>query len=375
MAGQTLGEVDVAVVGAGVVGLAIARALATSGREVVLIEAATAIGTGISSRSSEVIHAGLYAPPGSLKAALCRRGRDLLADYCRARSIAHRRCGKLVVAADAADIPRLEALAQNAAACGVDDLEWLDAAQARSMEPALAVQAALWSPSSGIVDSHGLMQALWADAGAGGAVLARGSRVVGGEAASQGWRLRLASGHELGAALVVNAAGLGAVALARALGTQPPPLHLARGHYFALTGPSPFSRLIYPLPVAGGLGVHLTLDLAGQARFGPDVEWLDETDPDRLDYRVDGARMARFEADIRRYWPGLPDGRLQPAYCGVRPKLSGPGEPPADFVIDTSAPGLIQLLGIESPGLTAALALAEQVAMRLPATGHRMDRA
>jgi L-2-hydroxyglutarate oxidase LhgO len=362
--GRGMDRVEVAVIGAGVVGLAVARALARRGREVVIIEAAGAIGTGVSSRSSEVIHAGLYHPPGSLKARLCVRGKALLYDFCRARGVAHRRCGKLIVATTAAGLAPLARLAEQAAANGVDDLRLLSRAEARTLEPALDCTGALLSPSSGIVDSHGLMLALLADAEAAGATLALASRVSGGARAGDGWRLQV-EGFELAAGCVVNAAGLFAGPLAQALGADVPPTRFARGHYFALAGAAPFRHLIYPLPVDGGLGIHLTLDLGGHARFGPDVQWLADTDPATLDYRVERALAPGFEAEVRRYWPGLPPGALQPAYSGVRPKLSGPGEPAADFLIERSLPGLVNLLGIESPGLTAALALAEEVALRL----------
>ncbi|MDR7332297.1 NAD(P)/FAD-dependent oxidoreductase [Roseateles asaccharophilus] len=358
-------HVDIAVIGAGVVGLAVARELALRGREVVLIEAANAIGTGISSRNSEVVHAGLYYPAGSLKARLCVRGKALLYDYCAARGVAHSRCGKLVVATRAADLARLEELAAKGATNGVDDLRLLSRAEALALEPALRAAGALLSPSSGIVDSHGLMTALLGDAENAGATLALASPVTGGSRDGNGWRLRIADDFELGAQLVVNATGLFAGQVSQSLGVPAPPLRFARGHYFSLAGRAPFSRLIYPLPVDGGLGVHLTLDLGGQARFGPDVQWLDDSDPAALDYAVDAALAPAFEAEVRGYWPGLPPGALQPAYSGIRPKLSGPGEPAADFVIDTATPGLVQLLGIESPGLTASLALAEEVADRL----------
>ncbi len=358
-------QVDIAVIGAGVVGLAVARELALRGREVVLIEAANAIGTGISSRNSEVVHAGLYYPAGSLKARLCVRGKTLLYDYCAARGVAHRRCGKLVVATRLADLDRLEELAAKGAANGVDDLRLLGRAEALALEPALQAAGALLSPSSGIVDSHGLMTALLGDAENAGATLALASSVTGGARGGDGWRLRIADDFELGARLVVNAAGLFAGQVSEALGVPAPRLRFARGHYFSLAGRAPFSRLIYPLPVDGGLGVHLTLDLGGQARFGPDVQWLPDSDPASLSYAVDPALAPAFEAEVRGYWPGLPAGALQPAYSGIRPKLGGPGEAAADFVIDTATPGLVQLLGIESPGLTASLALAEEVAARL----------
>lgn len=358
-------QVEVAVIGAGVVGLAVARELALRGREVVIVEAEGSIGTGISARNSEVIHAGLYYPAGSLKARLCLRGKQMLYAYCAERGIAHRRCGKLVVATRAADLPRLEELAAKGAANGVDDLVLLDRGQALAMEPALQAAGALWSPSSGIVDSHGLMTALLGDAESAGAVLALASPITGGERVGDGWRLRAGEGFELGARAVVNCAGLYAGRVAASLGVSAPVLRFARGHYFAYSGRAPFSHLIYPLPVDGGLGVHLTLDLAGQARFGPDVQWLPDADPAGLSYAVDPVLAPAFEAEVRHYWPGLPAGSLAPAYAGVRPKLSGPGEPAADFRIDTATPGLVNLFGIESPGLTASMALAEEVADRL----------
>lgn len=355
-------QVDVAVIGAGVVGLAVARELAQRGREVVIIEAAGAIGTGISSRNSEVIHAGLYDPADSLKARLCVRGKALLYDYCAARGIAHRRCGKLVVATRAEDLPRLQAIAAQGTANGVGDLRLLDRAATLALEPALQAAGALLSPSSGIIDSHGLMTALLADAEAAGATLALASPVTGGGRDGRGWWLRIGEDFELGAGIVINAAGLFAAEVAASLAAPAPTLRFARGHYFSLAGRAPFSRLIYPLPVDGGLGVHLTLDLGGQARFGPDVQWLPDADPAALDYAVDPARAPAFEAEVRSYWPDLPAGALQPAYSGVRPKLTGPGEAAADFRIDAGTPGLVQLFGIESPGLTCCLALAEEVA-------------
>lgn len=359
-------QVDIAIIGAGVVGLAVARERASRGREVVIIEAAGAIGTGISARNSEVIHAGLYYPPDSLKARLCVRGKALLYDYCAARNVAHRRCGKLVVATREADLPRLAALAAQGAANGVVDLALLDRTQLLAREPALRAVGGLWSPSSGIVDSHALMTALLADAEAAGALLALASPVSGGEREGDAWRLRAGDGFELRARWVVNCAGLFAGQVAQALGVDAPALRFARGHYFSLSGRAPFSHLIYPLPVDGGLGVHLTLDLGGQARFGPDVQWLADADPSTLAYDVDASLAAAFEVEVRHYWPYLPAGALQPAYAGVRPKLSGPGETAADFHVDVR-PGIVNLLGIESPGLTASLALAEHVAQRMEA--------
>lgn len=366
-------RVGCVVVGAGVVGLAVARALAQAGEEVVVLEQATAIGTGVSSRNSEVIHAGLYYTPGSLKARLCTRGRDLLYAFCASHGVAHQRCGKLVVATDPEQLPALEALALRAQANGVA-VERLTAEQAQAMEPALRCVAALWSPSTGTVDSHGLMQALLGDLEAAGGVVALGSRWVGGRVQADGWDVVVRSdGGEttrLRAGKVVNAAGLYACQVAASMeGLAPqwvPQPRYARGHYFTLAGRAPFSRLVYPAPQDAWLGVHLTLDQGGQARFGPDLEWLDGADPDRLVYSVDPRRADGFYAEVRRYWPGLPDGALQPGYSGIRPKIHGPDQPAPDFRIDGPAqhgvPGLVNLLGIESPGLTSALAIGELLA-------------
>lgn len=354
---------DCVVIGAGVVGLAIARQLAMAGREVMLCEAEGQIGQHCSSRNSEVIHAGLYYPSGSLKARLCVQGRDLLYRYCAERRIPHQRIGKLLLANTAADMPRLQDIASRAATNGVHDLQWLDAAAIRALEPALSAYAALLSPSTGIIDSHALLQALLADAEAHGAQLACHSPLNRGRVLADGMELEIA-GITIKARSVINAAGAWAAAVASSIEGVPretiPTAHYARGVYFSLSGRSPFSRLIYPLPEAGGLGCHLTLDLAGQARFGPDVEWIDG-----VDYQLDPARAAAFYHSIRQWWPQLADGALQPGYAGVRPKLAGPGEPDADFVIQGPAEhgvtGLINLYGIESPGLTSCLALAEAV--------------
>ena len=373
-------RVDALIVGAGVVGLACARVLAQAGLEVVIAERETQFGSGVSARNSEVVHAGLYNPPGSLKSRLCVRGARLLADYCAQRGIAQRRCGKLLVATREADIGALESLAARARDNGVEGLQRLTRAQAVALEPELTCQAALLSPGSGIVDSHGLMTSLLADAQAAGALLAVTSGVAGAARDGDAWCVRTRTGDdgedfELEARWVINAAGLDAQSVAASIDGFPaasiPPRHLAKGHYFSLAGRSPFSRLIYPMPVDGGLGVHLTLDLGGQAKFGPDVEWVTDDTSARaggrdLDYRVDAARALAFATEIRRYWPGLPDGALAPAYSGIRPKLSGPGAPWADFRIDGPAQhgcaGVVQLFGIESPGLTSAMAIAEAVA-------------
>jgi L-2-hydroxyglutarate oxidase LhgO len=364
-------QVDAIVVGAGVVGLAVARVLAQRGLETIVLEAESAVGTVTSARNSEVIHAGLYYPAGSLKARLCVAGREALYVYCDERGIGHRRCGKLVVAAHEGQQGELEALQRKGAANGVHDLRLLSRAEALALEPELACTAALLSPSTGIVDSHGLMLALQGDLERAGGVVALhtpAERIVCGAP-----HVVRADGTELAARIVVNAAGLWAPALAaRTEGlaaAHRPQARFAKGHYFGLAGRAPFSRLVYPLPEAAGLGVHLTLDLGGQARFGPDVEWMDADEAGGIDYRVDASRAPAFEAAIRRYWPGLKPGALQPAYSGVRPKLAGPGEPAADFRIDGpeahGIAGLVNLFGIESPGLTSCLALADEVSARL----------
>jgi L-2-hydroxyglutarate oxidase LhgO len=360
-------NVDCVVIGAGVVGLAVARALAIRGRETLVLEAEGAIGTGASSRNSEVIHAGIYYPPGSAKAKLCVAGRPLLYAYCEARGIEHRHCGKLIVAADRDQVQVLERIAATARANGVEDLRRLTAAEAAALEPAVSCVAALLSPSTGIVDSHGLMLALRGDLEQAGGAIACNSQVRRGRCARDAIHLEVGRDEqiELTARAVVNSAGLHAQALSRRIEGLPqesiPPTRYAKGNYYALRGKAPFNHLIYPVPEPGGLGIHLTLDLAGAARFGPDVEWVDE-----LDYTVDPVRAERFYRAIRRYWPGLPDGALQPGYAGIRPKLSGPGAPAADFLIQGpdahGVRGLINLYGIESPGLTAALAIAEHVA-------------
>ncbi|WP_342617397.1 NAD(P)/FAD-dependent oxidoreductase [Rhodoferax sp. GW822-FHT02A01] len=366
-------HLDCLVIGAGVVGLAIARALAQQGRDVVVVEAQSAIGTQTSARNSEVIHAGIYYPEGSLKARLCVRGRQLLYAYCAERTIAHRRCGKLIVATDEDQLKALVQLQLRAQANGVSDLVWLDGTQAHTLEPALRCVAALHSPSTGIVDSQSFMRALHADLEDAGGVVVFNTRVERrddqGERGAQ-WVLQ--DGTRVVAMSVVNAAGLQAPDLACQIegldSAHIPTPHFAKGNYFALTGRAPFSRLIYPAPEAAGLGVHLTLDLGGQARFGPDVEWVD--DPEDLQVRPQRGDV--FYAEVRKYWPELPHGALVPAFAGMRPKISGPGEAAADFCIqgpqDHGVPGLVNLFGIESPGLTSALAIGEMVA-RLAANG------
>jgi L-2-hydroxyglutarate oxidase LhgO len=354
-------EFDCAVIGAGVVGLAVARALALRGREVIVLESEGAIGTGTSSRNSEVIHAGIYYPQGSLKAQLCVEGKQRLYAYAEERGLPHRRCGKLIVATSAAQVGQLEAIAAKARANGVDDLVPLSRAQARAMEPALECLAALHSPSTGIVDSHALMLSLQGDLEHAGGVLALKSGVIGAECGGTGIVLKSADGTALRCNSVVNAAGLAAPLLARQFDGLPaaavPRAWFAKGSYFTLAGRAPFSRLIYPVPEAAGLGVHLTLDLGGQAKFGPDAQWVASPD----DLVVDPARGDGFYAEVRKYWPALPDGALLPGYAGIRPKISGPGEAAADFMIQGpeahGVPGLVNLFGIESPGLTSSLAI------------------
>ena len=358
-------KVDCVVVGAGVVGLAVARALALAGREVLVLEACHAIGTQTSARNSEVIHAGMYYPTGSLKATLCVRGKALLYAYCAERGIGHSRCGKLIVATAQDQLAKLQAIQDRAIANGVHDLVWLDTPQAQAAEPALQCLAALHSPSTGIVDSHGLMLSLLGDIEHAVGVLALNSPLALAECAHAAIELIAVDSTRLRAKTVVNAAGLQAPALAaRFAGLDPrhvPTAYFAKGNYFTLAGRSPFSRLIYPVPEAAGLGVHLTLDLGGQARFGPDVQWVDGPD----DTEVQAARGDAFYAEVRKYWPALPDGALVPAYAGIRPKISGPNEAARDFCMqgprDHGVPGLVNLFGIESPGLTSALAIGERV--------------
>ncbi|MEQ1659715.1 MAG: NAD(P)/FAD-dependent oxidoreductase [Hylemonella sp.] len=359
-------QVDCVVIGAGVVGLAVARALALNGREVLVLEAAEAIGTQTSSRNSEVIHAGIYYPQGSLKAVLCVQGRQMLYDYCAERGIGHRRCGKLIVATSEQQVPALQGIMAKAAANGVDDLVLLTREQARALEPALECVAAVQSPSTGIVDSHGLMLSLQGDLENAGGMVVFNSPLARARVTPQGIELTTEDGTQLRARTVVNAAGVHAPELARRFegldARHIPDEFYAKGNYFTLAGRSPFSRLIYPVPEAAGLGVHLTIDLGGQAKFGPDVQWVDSPD----DLVVDPARGDGFYAEVRKYWPALADGALQAGYAGIRPKISGPGEAARDFVIQGPAghgvPGLVNLFGIESPGLTSSLAIAARVA-------------
>ena len=360
-------QVDCIVVGAGVIGLAVARALALAGRDVLVLEQAGGVGSGASSRNSEVIHAGLYYRPGSLKATLCVRGNRLLYAYLGERGIAHDQCGKFIVATSALQLDQLHGIRANAERCGVHDLTLLTPAQLAHAEPALRAVAALYSPCSGILDSHAFMLSLQGDAEHAGALFAFRSSLVAASCHADGIDVHIegAGAMSLRARQVVNCTGLAAPALARAIAGMPleavPQDAYAKGSYFSVSGPCPFSHLIYPVPEPGGLGVHLTLDLGGQARFGPDVEWVDQPD-----YAVQPARADRFYAAIRQYWPALPDHALQPAYAGVRPKIRLGGVLQDDFLIsgprEHGIAGLTHLFGFESPGLTAALAIGERVA-------------
>jgi L-2-hydroxyglutarate oxidase LhgO len=362
-------EIDCAVIGAGVVGLAVARALALAGREVLVLESEGAIGTGTSSRNSEVIHAGIYYPQGSLKAKLCVEGKELLYAYAAERGVPHRRCGKLIVATSPGQADQLDAIRVKAAANGVGDLAMLTAQQAGALEPQLHCVAALHSPSTGIVDSHALMLSLLGDLENAGGMLALKSSIARAECGAGAVVLIAEDGTALRCRSVVNAAGLGAPALARCFEGLPPSAvpveHFAKGNYFTLSGRAPFGRLVYPVPEPGGLGVHLTIDLGGQAKFGPDVQWVSSPG----DLVVDPTRGDGFYAEVRKYWPALPDGALIPGYAGMRPKISGPGEPAVDFMIDGpdshGIQGLVNLFGIESPGLTSSLAIGRHVARLL----------
>ena len=359
-------RIDSIVIGAGVIGLAVARSLALAGREVIVLEAAETIGTETSSRNSEVIHAGIYYAPGSLKARLCVQGKTDLYRFCATRGVAYRRCGKLIVATRPEQVPELARLRAQALANGVGDLQPLSAVEARELEPEVQCVEALFSPSTGIIDSHGFMLALQGEAEQRGAMIAFRSRATGGRITRYGIQIDVRGEENItvSARNVVNCAGLHAQRVAAGLVGFPrgrvPPCHYCKGNYFALTGRSPFSHLVYPVPESAGLGVHATLDLAGQARFGPDVEWIDA-----IDYDVDPSRADVFYSAIRSYWPALKDGTLAPAYAGIRPKIQSQGEAARDFLIqgpaDHGIAGLVNLFGIESPGLTAALALGEHV--------------
>jgi L-2-hydroxyglutarate oxidase LhgO len=359
-------KVECVVIGAGVIGLAVARRLALSGREVIVLEAAEGIGTVTSSRNSEVIHAGIYYPAGSLMARMCVSGKRALYEYCSDHGIPHRNCGKLIVATTPKETLKLQSIRAHAEANGVLDLQTLSGEAAGALEAALNCDAALLSPSTGIIDSHAFMLALRGDAEDAGAAFAFHTPLL--RAKAHGHRIELDAGGSapvtLECRLLVNAAGLGASAVARSIDGMPidliPPSYLAKGNYFSCSVRAPFSRLIYPVPEPGGLGVHLTLDMAGQARFGPDVEWVDT-----IDYAVDPARAERFYPAIRRYWPTLPDGALMPSYSGIRPKIVPPAVAVQDFLIqgpgDHGVDALINLFGIESPGLTSSLAIADHV--------------
>ena len=361
---------DAVVIGAGAVGLAVARQLARAGRQTVILEKNPQTGMETSARNSEVIHAGLYYPPGSLKARLCVQGRDLLYRFCESHGVRHRRLGKLIIATGQDE--KLAAIAANAAANGVADLKPLSRAEIKALEPELAAREGLFSPSTGIIDSHQYMLALLGDAEEAGASLARGAAVMGVERSGTGFAVTVENAGEtltLETPLLVNCAGLWAQHVATRIDGLDnrfvPSLHLAKGNYVALSGKSPFRHLVYPVPEPGGLGVHLTLDMGGGARFGPDVEWLATNDPAAIDYRVADDLPTRFAPRIAAWWPGLDPARLMPGYSGVRPKLAGPGEADADFRIDGPAvhglAGLVNLFGIESPGLTASLAIAAHV--------------
>ena len=365
-------KIDCVVIGAGVVGLAVARRMAQSGRDTIVIEAETLIGSHTSSRNSEVIHAGIYYPKGSLKARFCVEGKQMLYRFCAERGVTANNCGKLIVATSDAQVTTLYGIVEKARANGVNDLAFLTQAEAVAREPNLHCVAALNSPSTGIVDSHGFMLGLQGDFEQAGGMLAFASPLAHAQCAADGITLSTSGAEpmELQADIVINSAGLFAPDLARKFAGLPPetvpPTYYCKGNYYSLAGQSPFSRLIYPVPEAAGLGVHLTIDLGGQARFGPDVEWIDA-----IDYAVDPKRADLFYAAIRSYWPALPDGALMPGYSGIRPKLQGPKEVAGDFVVqgprEHGVKGLVNLYGIESPGLTSALALAEYVNQLLEA--------
>ncbi len=360
-------RVECIVVGAGVVGLAVARALASKGAEVIVLEAESHVGTGVSSRNSGVIHAGIYYEKDSLKARVCVQGKHALYRFCEEHGVSHARIGKLIVATDDAQIPALGQLRERARANGVDDLEYLTPQQAAALEPVVRCVGALLSPSTGIVDAHEFMVALQGDAEMYGVMLALGTPFVGARTLGDGMRVRTggADPMTLDCNVLVNCAGLGAQSVAGSIEGLAkktiPPLYPAKGNYFQLTGPCPFRHLIYPMPDAAWLGVHVGLDLAGRCKFGPDLHWVDE-----LDYDVDETQAEAFYASIRRYWPELPDNALAPDYTGIRPKIYAEGQAARDFYIQCAdehgVRGLINLYGIESPGLTSALAIGEYVA-------------
>jgi L-2-hydroxyglutarate oxidase LhgO len=361
-------EAEAVVVGAGVVGLAVARALQLAGHDTIVLEKNGHIGMETSARNSEVIHAGIYYPQGSLKARLCVRGKAMLYDFCAAHGVPHGRLGKLIVG-HAGQEAQIAAIANAAAGNGVDDLRPLGAREIASLEPDVTATQGLLSPSTGIIDSHQYMLALLGDL-----TLVKGSEVIAIRRNGEDWSLQVRNDGEdmvLNTRLLVNAAGLWAERVARRIEglNNVPVLHLAKGNYASLSVKSPFTHLVYPVPEPGGLGVHVTLDMGGRARFGPNVEWLASGDPGEIDYTVSSGIAAQFAPVIAHYWPGIREEMLTPDYSGVRPKLSGPGEANADFRIDGPAahglPGLVNLFGIESPGLTASLAIAERVAALL----------
>jgi L-2-hydroxyglutarate oxidase LhgO len=358
-------DTDVVVVGAGVVGLACARALARAGYDVIILEQHPAFGSETSSRNSEVIHAGIYYPSGSLKARLCVQGKNLLYQFCEDYGVSYRKCGKLIVSTSADQEYLLHTIREQAIDNNVDDLNILSSEEIKALEPELHCTAALFSPSTGIIDSHGFMLALLGDAERHGAQLVSRTPVERIIYTPPGFDV-LTTGsnpYPIKTRYLINAAGLGATKVAASIeGLSPkhiPRLLFAKGNYFSISGKAPFSRLVYPIPEPGGLGVHFTIDLGGQGRFGPDVEWIS-----KIDYAVDKKRAENFYFQIRRYWPQITNGILEPAYAGVRPKLASPGEKDSDFQLQDFAEhqlhGLINLFGIESPGLTAALALADQ---------------
>lgn len=368
-------KLDAVVIGAGVVGLAVARALALAGREVFVLEKNPRFGEETSARNSEVIHAGFYYPQGSLKAQTCVRGNQLLYDYAKQHQIAHQACGKLVVATSIEQLAGLKKLQQQALDNNCQPLQWLDKNQVKALEPELKAEAALFSPTTGIIDSHGLMQALLTDLEAAGGQLVTANQVTGGCLTATEKTLAI-DGYSLTANLIVNAAGLHAPALANKLHPPAdwiPKPYFARGQYFSLIGKQPFKHLIYPLPEKAGLGIHLTLDLQGRARFGPDVEWLAVDNAEALDYRADPSRLDAFAEAVSHYWPKLDKSKLTADYTGIRPKIAPPTSEAADFYLADethhACPGVMHLFGIESPGLTAALALAEVVVERLLKTG------
>ncbi len=359
-------KIECVVVGAGVVGLAIARRLAQAGFDVIVLEAAGDIGTGTSSRNSEVIHAGIYYPADSLMAQLCVSGKKMLYAYCDDHGVPYRRCGKLIVATSEGENGKLASIKAHAEANGVDDLQTLNEAEARALEPAIKCTGALLSPSTGIIDSHAYMLALRGDVENAGGALAFHAPLIKGKSVHDGFEIEVGGDAPMtiGCRVLVNSAGLSAPAVARAIDGMPadriPTSYYAKGNYFSCSARAPFTRLIYPVPEPGGLGVHLTIDMGGQAKFGPDVEWVD-----KLDYTVDPARAERFYPAIRLYWPTLPDGALSPSYAGIRPKIVPPEIARQDFVIqgprDHGVAGLVNLFGIESPGLTSSLAIADRV--------------